>query len=85
MKRVINMKKHRMTFVKNSLRIVLPPNPAKGIRYTKPVCNDDSDENLNYIYNIIAHGEDWVNPASDGRIWWELKSSCTSNSDEEIE
>ena len=26
-----------------------------------------------------------MNPTADGRISWERKSSCTSNSDEEIE
>lgn len=82
---VINLKKHKMTFEKKSLCIVVPLDPAEGTRYTELVHNDDSDDNLDCIYKITAQGEDWVNPTADGRISWECQSSFTSNSDEEIE
>lgn len=49
------------------------------------MCNDDSDENFDCIYEITVRVEDWVNPTINGRISWERESSCTSDLDEEIE
>lgn len=74
-----------MIFEKKSLRIVVPLDPAEGVRYTEPVCDDDSDDDLDCPYKITAQGEDWVNPTANGKISWEHKSSCTFDSDEEIE
>ena len=82
---VINLKKHEMVFEKKSLCVVVPLDLAEGARYTKLVRDDDSDDDLNYIYKITSQGEDWVNPMADGRISWECESSCTLDSDEEIE
>jgi len=70
-----------MIFEKKSLFIVVLLDPAEGVQYIEPVRDDD----LDYIYKINTQGEDWVNPTADGRISWECKSSCTSDSDEEIE
>ena len=85
MNEVINLKKRTMSIEKKSLRVVVPLDPAEGARYAKPVCDDDSDDNLNCIYKITMREEDWVNQTVDGRISWEWESSCTSDSDEEIE
>jgi len=77
------MKKRKIIFEKNSLRVVVPLDPVKGTRYMEPVRDDESDDDLDYIYKITAQEQDWVNPTTDGRISWEHESSCTSNSDEE--
>ena len=45
----------------------------------------ESDDDLDYIYKIISREKDWVNPTAEGRISWEHESSCTSDSDDEIE
>lgn len=45
----------------------------------------ESDDDLHCIYKITAQEKDWVNPTVDGWISWEHESSCTSDSDEEIE
>lgn len=82
---VINLKKHKMIFEKKSLCVVVPLDPVEGARYTEPVCDDDSDDDLDCIYNMIAREQDWVNPTADGRISWERESSCTSDLDEEVE
>ena len=82
---IINLKKRKMTFEKKSLRIVVPLDPAEGTQYTEPMHNNDSDDNLDYIYKIIAQGEDWVNLTVNGRISWACKRSCPSDLDEEIE
>jgi len=83
--RVINPKKRKMSFEEKSLHVVVPLDPTEGSRYIEPVCDDASDDDLDYIYKIIAQEEDWVNPIVDGRILWEWESSCTSDSDQEIE
>ena len=82
---VINLKNHKLTFEKRSQCVVVPLDPADGERYNEPVCDDDSDDDLNCIYKITAREQDWVNPTADKRISWERESSCTSDSDGEIE
>jgi len=47
---VINLKKCKMIFEKNSLHIVVSLDPMEGLCYTKPVCDDD----LDYIYKITT-------------------------------
>lgn len=74
-----------MTFEKKSLRVIVPLVPAEGACYTKPVHDEDNDEELDCIYQITVKDQDQVNPIVDGRISWEHDSSCTSDSDEEIE
>ena len=37
MKGVMNLKKHKMIFEKNSLLVVVPIDPTKGAHYTEPV------------------------------------------------
>lgn len=51
---VINLKKRKMIFEKNSLRVVVPLDPAEGERYTEPVRDDDRNDDLNYIYKITV-------------------------------
>jgi len=51
---VINLKKRNMIFEEKSLRVIVPLNPAEGSRYTKPVHNYESDDNLDFIYKITA-------------------------------
>jgi len=51
---VINLKKRKMIFEKKSLRVVVPLDPTEGTRYTEPMRNDDSDEDLDCIYKITA-------------------------------
>lgn len=79
------MKKHKMIFEKNSLRIVVPLDPAEAAQYTELVHDDDNDDDLDCIYKITVREQDWVNLTRDGRISWECESSCTSDSDEEVE
>jgi len=82
---VINLKKCRMIFEKNSLRIVIPLDPTEGLCYTEPVNDYGNDDHLDCIYKITTREKDWVNPTVDGQLSWERKSSCTSDFDEEIE
>lgn len=54
MNRVINLKKCKMIFEKESLRVVVPLDPAEGARYTELMCNNDSDDDLDCIYKITT-------------------------------
>ena len=75
-----------MLFERKSLHIVIPLDPAEGSHYIEPVRNyEESDDDLDQIYKIIAWDKDWINPTIDGRIAWDRESSCTSDSNEELE
>ncbi len=65
---VINLKKHKMIFEKNSLHVVVPFDPTEGSCYMEPVHNYEIDDDLDCIYKITAREKDWVNPTVDGRI-----------------
>jgi len=82
---VINPKKHKMTFEKKSLRVIIPLDPSKGSHYTELVRDYESDDDLDYIYKIMAQEKDWVNPTVDGWISWECESSYALDSNEEVE
>lgn len=71
---VINLKKCKMIFEKKLLRIIVPLDPAEGSRYTEPVCDYESDDDLDCIYKITMLDQDWVNPTTDGRITWDHES-----------
>lgn len=49
---VINLNNWKMIFEKKSLCIVVPLDPAEGPCYTKPVCNYESDDDLDQIYKL---------------------------------
>ena len=51
---VINLRKCKMVFEKKSLHIVVPLDPVEGLRYTEPVRNCDSDDDLDCIYKITT-------------------------------
>jgi len=51
---VISLKKQKMIFEKKSLCVVVLLDPAEGARYTEPVREDDSDEELDCIYQIMV-------------------------------
>ena len=85
MNRVINLKKQKMIFEKKSLRVIVPLDTAKGSCYMEPVCDYESDDDLDFIYKITVRDQDWVNPTPDGHITFYHECSCTSDSDEEIE
>lgn len=54
MNRVINFKKWKMTFEKKSLHIMVPLDPTEGPRYTEPVQDYESDDDLDQIYKITT-------------------------------
>jgi len=55
---VINLKKRKMIFGKNSLHVIVPLDPAEGSRYTEPVNDYESDDDLDCIYMITVRDQD---------------------------
>ena len=55
-----------MIFEKKLLCVIVPLDLAEGSHYTDPVCDYESDDDLNCIYNIIERDQDWVTPTADG-------------------
>jgi len=51
---VINLKKQKIIFEKKCLHIVVLLDLAEGVHYTKPVRDDENDNELYYIYQITA-------------------------------
>jgi len=83
---VINSKKQIMSFERKSLSIVVSMVPAEGSHYTEATHNyEESDDDLDQIYKIIAQDQDWVNFTTGGCIAWDRKSFYTSDLDEELE
>jgi len=55
---VINLKKRNMIFEKNSLYMIVPLDPVEGSRYTEPICDYESDDDLDCIYKITSRDLD---------------------------
>ena len=51
---VINLKKQNMIFEKKSLHIVVSLDPVEELCYTKPICDYESDDDLDQIYKITT-------------------------------
>ena len=51
---IINLKKWKMIFEKKSLSVIVPLDPAEGLRYIELVHNYESDDDLDCIYKITA-------------------------------
>lgn len=50
----INLKRRKMIFEKRSLHVIVPLDLAEGACYTEPMHDEDSDDELDYIYQIMA-------------------------------
>lgn len=81
----INLKKWKMIFEKKYLRIIVPLDPAKVSPYTELAHDYESDDDLDYVYKTTVRDKYWVNPTMDGRITWDHESTCTLDSEEELE
>lgn len=51
---VINLMKCKKVFENKSLCVVVPLDLAEGSHYIEPVCDDESEEDLDCIYKITA-------------------------------
>lgn len=64
---LINLKRHKMTFEKKGLHVIVPLDPAAGAHYIEPVCDEETDDELDCIYQITTQDHGRVNPSSNKR------------------
>ena len=58
MNRVINLRKRKIIFEKKSLCVIVPMDLVEGLCYIEPMCDYESDDDLDCIYMIIAQDQD---------------------------
>jgi hypothetical protein len=61
---IINLRTQKMTFELGEYRVIAPLDPSEGERYVEPTCL--YLEEINHLYKIVAHDEDYINPTADG-------------------
>jgi hypothetical protein len=72
-----------MTFESGEYKVIAPLDPAEGERFVEPTCLDL--EEIDQLYRINAHNEDYINPIVDGILsWWSI-TSCETDLDTDLE
>jgi hypothetical protein len=82
---VIDLKKRRMTFERDGLRVISPLDPDEGQRYTKPIREEDRAYEPENIYKLTTRQHDYINPTSDGNLSWRSDNACSLDSEEALE
>ena len=77
---VINLKKKQMTFEGHNIRIIVPLDPSKGPRYTKPIQQEEELQEADDIYNMTTTKDGYIDPTADGTLSWCYAYSYTSDS-----
>jgi hypothetical protein len=67
---VVDLKKRRMTFERDGLRVIAPLDPDEGQEYTKPIREEDRAYELENMYKLITRQQDYINPMADGNLSW---------------
>jgi hypothetical protein len=77
---VVDLKKMRMTFERDVLRVIAPLYPYESPRYTEPIREEDHMYELENIYKLTARQHDYINPIADGNLSWQSDNTCSSDS-----
>jgi hypothetical protein len=67
---VVDLKKRRMTFERDGLRVIAPMDPDEGQRYTEPIREEYRAYELENIYKLTTRQQDYINPTTDGNLSW---------------
>ena len=67
-KAIINLKKRQMVFEKDNMRVIVPLDPSKGVRYIEPIRDEYCVAYIENIYHITTKEEEWINPTADGKL-----------------
>jgi hypothetical protein len=65
---VVDLKKRRMTFERDGLRVIAPLDPDEGQRYIEPIREEDCTYELENIYKLTTRQHDYINPKTDGNL-----------------
>jgi hypothetical protein len=82
---IVDLKKRRMTFEKDNLRVIAPLDLDEGQRYTEPIREEDHTYELESIYKLTAIQHDYINPTTDGNMSWRSDSLCSLDAEEALE
>jgi hypothetical protein len=82
---VVDLKKIRMTFEGDGLRVIAPLDLDEGHRYIEPIREEDRAYDLENIYKLTVGQQDYINPTTNGNLSWESESAFLSDSKEALE
>jgi hypothetical protein len=77
---VVDLKKIRMTFEGDGLRVITPMDLDEGHKYTDPIREEDRTYELENIYKLTARQKYYINPTSYGNLSWRSDKTCSSDS-----
>jgi hypothetical protein len=77
---IINLKKREMIFEGGGLKVTTPLDPMEARIYVDPTRKE-----IDNLYNMIAHMEDYINPTIDGVLSWRSIIPCASDLVEGLE
>jgi hypothetical protein len=65
---VVDLKKRRMVFEGDGLRVITPLDPNEGPRYIEPIREEDCAYMLENICKLTTRQQDYINPTADGKL-----------------
>lgn len=68
MNKIINLKKWTMVFETKSLRMVISLDQVEGPRYTEPMCDKESENDVDCSYRMATKRWECVKTVEDRRI-----------------
>jgi hypothetical protein len=75
---VVELKKIRMMFEGDGLRVITPLDPDEGCKYTEPIREEYCSYELENIYKLTTRQQDYINTTKDGNLHWRSESACSS-------
>lgn len=78
---ITSLKKRQMIFEGNTMIVIVPLEPSRGVRYIEPVKEEYCATDIDNIYQMITKEHDCLNPTIEGKLSWECDSSCTQDSE----
>ena len=82
---VVDLKKIRITFEGDGIRVIAPLDLDEGRKYTEPIREEYCTYEIENIYKLTTRQQDYINPTTDGNLSWQSESACSSNSEEALE
>ena len=82
---VINLKKNKMTFKGQNIRIIASLDPSMGPQYIEPIRVEEETREIDDFYKMTTMQDDYINPTTDGTLTWRCARSCMSDSEEGLE
>jgi hypothetical protein len=82
---MVDLKKRRMTFERDGLRVIAPLDLDEGQRYTEPIREEDHAYKLENIYKLTTRQHDYINPRADGNPSWRSDNTFSLDSEEALE